>query len=57
MKDWLVVAWQHHLPGDSAKEWGAGPTALGKDVLRNLRSHEAVGWDPTKWCHPVQTRA
>lgn len=48
LKDRHVVAWQHHLLGDSAEEWGTGPTALGKNVLRNLGRHEADGQDPTK---------
>lgn len=47
-----MVAWQHHLSGDSAEEGGAGPAELGRDVLRNLGQHEADGQDPTIWSPP-----
>lgn len=47
-----MVAWQHHLPGDSAEEWGAGLTALGEEVLGNLGRREADGQDLTKRSHP-----
>lgn len=50
-----MVAWQHHLSGDSAEEWGTGPPELGKDVLRNLGQREADGQDPTKWSHHQPT--
>lgn len=47
-----MVAWQHHLSGDSAEEGGTGPPELGRDVLRNLGQHEADGQDPTIWSPP-----
>lgn len=47
-----MVAWQHRLLDNSAAERGAGPTVLGRDMLRNTGRHEADSWTSTEWCHP-----